>query len=59
MVELEEVLVDDLMPSEYIKAYFEMLRFDPDFHLGLGHIRLTGGMQEQIIENVTRLEEEG
>ena len=31
-----------------IKNYFENLRFDEDFHLGLGDIRLIVGMQEEI-----------
>jgi len=32
-----------------IEEYFYKLRFDENFHLGLGDIRLTIAMQEEII----------
>lgn len=32
-----------------VKKYFELLRFDKNFHLGLGDIRLTIAMQESVI----------
>ncbi len=37
-----------------IRKYFEQLRFDKDHHLGMGDIRLTIGMQEEICELVNR-----
>ena len=37
---------------------FKQLRFDKDFHLGLGDIRLTVGMQEEIDEHIAELEEQ-
>lgn len=35
-----------------IEKYFNKLRFDEKFHLGMGDIRLTIGMQEEIAEMV-------
>lgn len=32
-----------------LKEYFSKLRHDPDHHLGLGDIRITIGMQEEIL----------
>lgn len=37
---------------------FEKLRHDPDFHLGLGDVRLTIGMQEEIEARIKELEAE-
>ena len=37
-----------------IRKCFEQLRFDKDHHLGMGDIRLTIGMQEEICELVER-----
>lgn len=37
-----------------IRKCFEQLRFDKDHHLGMGDIRLTIGMQEEIFELVER-----
>ena len=33
-----------------VEKYFERCRFDNKYHLGLGDIRLTIGMQEEILE---------
>ena len=32
-----------------MKEYFRKLRFDKNHHLGLGDVRLTIGMQEELI----------
>jgi len=37
-----------------IQKCFEQLRFNKDYHLGMGDIRLTIGMQEEICELVER-----
>ena len=37
-----------------IRKCFEQLRFDKEHHLGMGDIRLTIGMQEEICELVER-----
>jgi signal transduction histidine kinase len=37
-----------------IRKCFEQLRFDKDHHLGMGDIRITIGMQEEICELVER-----
>jgi len=37
-----------------IRKCFEQLRFDKENHLGMGDIRLTIGMQEEICELVER-----
>lgn len=37
---------------------FEQMRHDPNFHLGLGDIRLTVGDQEEIVAIITQLEDE-
>ncbi len=37
-----------------LEKCFEALRQDPRFHLGLGDIRITQGMQEEIVKLVER-----
>jgi len=34
---------------ERVEQYFKNLRFDKDYHLGLGDIRITLAQQEQIL----------
>jgi len=41
--------MNKLTPEQRVKAYFMQLRFDDKYHLGLGDIRLTIGMQEEVI----------
>jgi hypothetical protein len=41
-----------------INDYFEQLRHDENHHLGLGDIRLTVGMQEDIIEQLSNISQE-
>ncbi len=36
---------------------FKKLRFDDKFHLGMGDVRLTIGMQEEIEEHIQALKE--
>jgi len=38
-----------------IREYFRLLRFHKDFHLGLGDIRLTIAMQEEVIKIVEEI----
>jgi hypothetical protein len=42
-----------------IKEYFEKLRFDNNNHLGLGDLRLTVSQQEEVVNEVKILCEEG
>ena len=37
-----------------VEEYFKQCRFDSDSHLGLGDIRLTIGMQEEILEMIDK-----
>jgi len=37
---------------EWLKSYFKLLRFSPAFHVGSGDIRLTIGMQEQVVDMI-------
>ena len=39
-------------------AWFQQLRFDPNFHLGLGDIRLTPATQDDVALGVSALEAE-
>lgn len=39
-------------PTWSLAAYFHELRHNPAFHLGLGDIRLTLGMQEEILNHI-------
>ena len=59
--QFEEQKLQELSRSETtiksdwdIRKCFKRLRFDKDFHLGMGDIRLTIGMQEEICELVER-----
>ena len=46
---------DETVKTEWdIRKCFEQLRFDKNYHLGLGDIRLTIGQQEEICELVER-----
>jgi len=46
---------EESVKSEWnIRKCFEQLRFDKNHHLGMGDIRLTIGMQEEICELVER-----
>jgi Pyruvate/2-oxoacid:ferredoxin oxidoreductase delta subunit len=40
--------------KEFIKKYFEKLRHNKKFHLGLGDIRLTVAMQEEILKELEK-----
>ena len=42
--------------SERIRKRWNGLRFNQDYHLGLGDIRLTIGMQDELLDEVTQLE---
>ena len=44
--------------SERIRKRWNGLRFNQDYHLGLGDIRLTIGMQDELLDEVTQLEAE-
>lgn len=47
--------VEETVKTQWdIRKCFEQLRFDKDYHLGLGDIRLTIGQQEEICELVER-----
>ena len=46
---------EQMVKTEWdIRKCFEQLRLDKDHHLGMGDIRLTIGMQEEICELVER-----
>lgn len=38
-----------------LEEYFRKLRFDKNFHLGLGDVRLTMAMQEEVIAIAKRV----
>ena len=42
--------------AAYLEAYFKTLRFDPAMHLGLGDVRVTKSMADEIILAVVRIE---
>lgn len=48
------VLADAVKSEWDIRKCFEQLRFDKNYHLGLGDIRLTIGQQEEICDLVER-----
>ncbi len=45
--------IEPINPTWSLAAYFHELRHNPAFHLGLGDIRLTLGMQEEILNHIT------
>jgi len=47
--------ISDFHEASDFAEYFRKLRFDKRFHLGLGDIRLTMGMQEELIAEIERL----
>lgn len=54
-MQIQEIKEEPTVKTEWdIRKYFEQLRFDKDHHLGMGDIRLTTGMQEEICELVER-----
>ena len=44
--------------SERIRKRWNGLRFNKDYHLGLGDVRLTIGMQDELLDEVAQLEAE-
>ena len=54
------IIRDDVERKPIINSPFgfDKLRHDKDFHLGLGDIRLTLGMQEEIEDKYKRLQQE-
>jgi len=40
-----------------IDTYFKELRFNENYHLGLGDIRLTIGQQKEIVDEFSKLRE--
>lgn len=46
--------IEELNPHE--PGYFKRLRLNPHFHLGMGDVRLTLGMQQAIEQELARLQ---
>ena len=50
--DLDTTNLDNLLAK--VERYFENCRFDDKLHLGLGDIRMTIGMQEEVLRMIAK-----